>query len=356
MGKKRNGEEHKRFNFFWRLDPTGANTHAGIQIGFRGDMIDTVFVAGHNCEVNGIKFREYEADFPYKIKIIMPPDTLLSRFNGGTFLANDLLLAVAPPHAALIKFYRKDTIEWIKFFSYTSDLAVYNTNTPSPSFSENNSTGVSGSSSRRTSLNKTTGRTTSPVPGNELKDEAATLSKADSARSAMEKKIFSATGDKHAPRQAIPIPKTPMQKAILEIFQAYRESNLASIRGGALSSLNPWYYRYTYASKVTIPGASYTMLYRFPFEDSQLDVVAVVGESGNYDEELISKQKIFAQTLKNELKSEDGWVVSKIPDKDNTPLDDLEFRHPKLGSVILDSARGKGDRPVVYVRFLFYGN
>lgn len=147
-----------------------------------------------------------------------------------------------------------------------------------------------------------------------------------------------------------------LKNAILEVFNAYRQSNLYSIKQTPRNSSNFWNYKFTYNTSLKIPGEKYNMLYSFPFVSSPLDFVSVLGESDVADAHFISTYKKFEQKLSGSLSSKEGWVSSCIKNSESNIMADLEFSNDQYGVVILDYSKNPKGRHVLYLRYLLYSN
>ncbi len=149
-------------------------------------------------------------------------------------------------------------------------------------------------------------------------------------------------------------PLTPFKRALLEVFKAARENSLDSIKRGERGDGNFWNYKYTYNTKLKIPGEKYSMLYSFPFVTSQFDFVVVLKESDSFDRSIESMYHSFEKQLTESFPASEGWIASCLPGKDKNHLPDLEFRNDKYGAVILDHTQNPKGRHVLYLRFLLF--
>jgi hypothetical protein len=96
------------------------------------------------------------------------------------------------------------------------------------------------------------------------------------------------------------------------------------------------------------------MVYSFPFAYSQLDFVSVLEETDKYDKNFEATYKKFEKRLTESLKANEGWSGRCLPNVDRSPISDVEFRHPTLGSVVLDYSKTPKGRHILYLRFLPY--
>jgi hypothetical protein len=149
---------------------------------------------------------------------------------------------------------------------------------------------------------------------------------------------------------------TPFKRSIMEIFKAYRESAFASVKEEPRSESNFWNYKYTYKTRLSVPGELYSMLYNFPFAYSQNDFVVVIKEADHYDESFDAAYHSFEKQLMDNFKTSDGWVSACISGSNKPKLPDLELRNDKIGAVILDCSQNPRGKQVLYLRFLFFSN
>ena len=147
---------------------------------------------------------------------------------------------------------------------------------------------------------------------------------------------------------------TPFKKAILDVFNSFKESNFYSIKGNFLERKNFWNYQFTYSTKIKIPGEKFNMLYSFPFSNSPLDFVSVLKESDAYDNSFVTLYHSFEKKLLETFPANEGWAASCIPNKESKTLSDLELRNDKYGGVVLDFSKNPKGRYILYLRFLLY--
>ncbi|MES2622748.1 MAG: hypothetical protein V4615_18010 [Bacteroidota bacterium] len=146
------------------------------------------------------------------------------------------------------------------------------------------------------------------------------------------------------------------KQAILNVFKSYDESSFCSIKTDTRGVRNFWNYRYTYSTKLKIPGEKFNMLYCFPFVSSPLDFVSVIKESDSYDKSIETAYKNFEKKLTENFTEKDGWIATCIPNKESRTVTDLEFRNDKYGAIILDYSKNPNGRHVVYLRFLLFSS
>lgn len=153
-----------------------------------------------------------------------------------------------------------------------------------------------------------------------------------------------------------PAPSSSFRQAILDVFSSYRDSNLSSIKATDRTQNNFWKYKFTYNTKLKIPGEAFNMLYRFPFNSSPLDFVSVIKESDTYDSGFEKVYKDFERQLMRDFPASDGWIASCVPNKESKTISDLEFRNDKYGAVVLDYSQNPSGKHILYLRFLLFSN
>lgn len=144
--------------------------------------------------------------------------------------------------------------------------------------------------------------------------------------------------------------------AILDVFNAYRDSNFYSIKGSDRVSNNFWKYKFTYSTKLKIPGEQFNMLYSFPFTSSPLDFVSILKEADTYDASFEAVYKDFEKKLMQNFPQSDGWIAACIPNKESKTLSDLEFRNDRYGAVVLDYSKNPNGKHILYMRFLLFSS
>ena len=172
----------------------------------------------------------------------------------------------------------------------------------------------------------------------------------------VEQAIFLAGGTSEKTKEKSAAPGSPFKKAMLDVFKASRESSFDIIKDGDRKDGNFWNYKYTYNTKLKIPGEKYNMLYSFPFVTSQLDFVVVLKESDSFEKSLESMYHTFEKQLTESFPASEGWVATCLPGKDKSHLPDLEFRNDKYGAIILDHTQNPKGRHVLYLRFLLFSD
>ncbi len=151
-------------------------------------------------------------------------------------------------------------------------------------------------------------------------------------------------------------PLSAFRSAIMDVFSSYRDSNFYSIKGSERSNNNFWKYKFTYSTKLKIPGEKFNMLYSFPFDSSPLDFVSILKESDTFDSNFAVVYKDFEKKLMQNFPQSDGWIASCIPNKESKTLSDLEFRNDKYGAIVLDYSKNPNGKHILYMRFLLFSS
>jgi hypothetical protein len=147
---------------------------------------------------------------------------------------------------------------------------------------------------------------------------------------------------------------SPFKKAILEVLKSFRESGYWDVRMAERTGSNFWGYKFTYTTRLKIPGEKFNMLYCFPFVYSKPDFVSVLKESNGYDSSFETVYHQFEKKLLKDFTPAEGWTSSCIVNVGQEKLPDLEFHHDYLGSVVLDYSRSAQGKYILYLRFLWY--
>lgn len=153
-----------------------------------------------------------------------------------------------------------------------------------------------------------------------------------------------------------PAVKNAFKQAILNVFSTYRLSGFYSVKATQRNSSNFWHYKYTYNTKLKIPGEQYNLLYSFPFINSPLDFVSVVKESYSYDASFENSYRQYEKKLMDSFPAADGWVATCIPNKESKTVSDLQFTNNRYGSVILDYSKNPKGKHILFIRFLLYSS
>ncbi|MDB5282241.1 MAG: hypothetical protein JWO06_1316 [Bacteroidota bacterium] len=144
------------------------------------------------------------------------------------------------------------------------------------------------------------------------------------------------------------------KKAILDVFAASKQSGFYSIKSESRKDANFWNYKYTYNTKLKIPGEKYNMLYSFPFVNSELDFVVVLKEADVYDQSFEQTYHAIEKQLMEYFPKSEGWTGACLPNNNKAKLSNLEIRNDDYGSVILDYSKNPKGRHVLLLRFLLY--
>lgn len=147
------------------------------------------------------------------------------------------------------------------------------------------------------------------------------------------------------------INKTPFQMAILNVFYAYDESSFESVKGAKMDTANFWSYQFAFKSKLKIPGEKYSIVYCYPTATSSEDFITVIKE-GNFDGSFGAAYSDMEMRLRQNLTISEGWKAVNLP-SNGKPLNPIEFKHSKHGSVILDYARNAKNQHLLFLRYTF---
>ncbi len=145
--------------------------------------------------------------------------------------------------------------------------------------------------------------------------------------------------------------RTPFNMAIMNVFFAYDESSFESVKGQKLDTANFWGYKFAFKSKLKIPGEKYSIVYCYPHESSSEDFKTVLRE-GNFDSSFGSGYSEMEMRLRQNLTFEEGWRAVNLP-SNGKPINPIEFKNPKYGSVILDYAKNPKGQHMLLLRYTF---
>lgn len=363
LGKSKFSNEHKLFSNFWLLDKTGENTFGGIKLVYnpKTENVDTILVCGYSCMVHQKPYSKCTSPLPYKIKLNDPIDTLAAKLgtNATAFGSSFLLRSIG--YDAIVHYTSEGKVEWIKFF--LNKISAQNITTPYAPVREVPPAPVNEKLEQTKKLieqeNHTPSKPNKEVPQAIIHPKeipaAPVNKKMEDARREIEATAFKTEEKKTI--TDVPAPTVSVfKKSILDIFKAYSSSGFKNVKEEPKTITNFWNYKYTYATKLKVPGEKYSMLYCFPFQNSQLDFVSILKEADAYDATVADVYHRFEKQLMAELSAADGWTSACLPNSDNNKLSDLEFKHERYGSVILDCTKSPKGRYVVFLRFLFFSN
>lgn len=314
-------KDFKQVKEFWLLDKNLQNELGGLKLYVNSvtGKIQSILIAGYNFEMNGVKYLAYSSPLPFNLQLNDDTATLSSKLGYGTkllgrntikYYSGDFAIEVTYPNL------KSNKIASIKFY-----------NEPKP-------------------IVKT--------PPIEEKKTTTSKDKFQQKRNQLEDKTFvSEVAIQPVIEKTI---ESPLKKAVMDVFTAYKESKFFTIKQGLRNNNNFWNYHYTYTTTVKIPGEKFNMLYSFPFINSPLDFVSVLRESDAVDASFHGTYKDFEKKLMQSFPSSEGWVASCKPNKESKTLSDLEFTNDKYGSVILDYSKNPKGRHILYLRFLLFSD
>lgn len=144
-----------------------------------------------------------------------------------------------------------------------------------------------------------------------------------------------------------------LAKSILTVLSSSSDLKVKGTSQNPLVKKNIWNYKFVYNTEMKIPGELYSMVYSFPFQNSQKDYVSVIAETG-YSNNITQSYCSFLKQLRTSFKEENGWLsyAEKNPNT-RSMLEDIYFKHPNYGTFVLDYSQTPKGKEVVYLRFLF---
>lgn len=323
LGKDKNSREFKEFKEVWRLDKQYENSSRGIKVYVDNlnERVQSVLFAGDNYKSNGMVFSKYSSGLPFDIAFsddaaglarkLGEPEKLIGR-NAFKFNKQNIAVEVAYAGSDYSKIYS------IKYYHETTRLSLPRA---------------------------------IAIP--EVKKQPVLLASIDP--------VFVPNDPKPEKAPETDVVKieskvSVFKQAILDVFKAYKESAFYSVKDETRVEHNYWNYKYTYKTKLKIPGEKFNMLYSFPFTTSQLDFVSVLKEGDTFDKSFIQTYHEFEKKLMENFPAKDGWEASCIPNKESKTISDLEFRNDRYGAVVLDYCKNPKGKHIIYLRFLLFSN
>lgn len=400
LGKSVYSPEFKQFSEFWLLDKKLENTLGGIKLlqGLTGN-IDTILVAGHDFSLAGTDYFMCSSPLPFNLGFNDRTEDISSKLQATPVpCAKGLLFAGA--NYSLLLNNTDGKIRWAKFFvtkerpvaaevktpANTSEKKIETTTTTTESYTKlqaNNNTATYASNNpvgkneelkrsiekevfessfktrpapAATTTNVSSGISTTTTAPKTVTAESGNKKNEEFKRN-VEKSVFessTAPVKSTAATTSATGTTSSFKKAILDVFKSYKESAFSSIKGGSRSSSNFWNYKYTYSTKLKIPGEQFNMLYSFPFPTSTLDFVSILHEGESFDATFKTMYKDFEKKLMENFPASEGWTSSCIVNKESSAFSDLEFKNDKYGAIVLDYSKSPKGRHVLYLRFLLY--
>jgi hypothetical protein len=404
IGKQRTGSEYQAFVDYWQISQRNDNTQKGIKVFWDRNTgeVTTLILYLEKTKWNDIVFKPFDDVLPYGITRFCDSTCLKQIFGGRPmkrtmrsfeFVKNNIVTKVLYDESS------KPKIVSIRFYPYVPDTnAPVLASTPV----QKNVTAVNAGPAKTTAttpVSKTVVKAdqqnearnaieqmrgnSKPIASNYSNATASTSAEpvtattssyppapggvSASSNSNWENEKLSvseSTGavitDEDAPIanvQLIDKAKTysPFRTAMNKVMESGINKYFENIKSEKRSSTNFWNYKYTYASKVKIPGEKYSLIYSFPFEDSQLDFVSVLYE-GAYSSTIETMYNDYKTKLLADFPTSEGWTVVYSPNTDKTKPADMEIKNPKIGSVVLDYHTNPRGQSVLYFRFLLYYN
>lgn len=321
LGFNTAAKEFKPIKDFWLLDKSFENNYGGIKLSVNTitDKVESILIAGESYQVNGTKFLKCSSALPYGILLADDTAALKTKLGEGQkLIGRNTMKFYQDKIAVEISFTnaKLETIGSIKFFTETNAVPV------------------------------------EAQVREEKKTSYAKIKNQEKYRQ-LEKASFLEV-PAEADNETWNV--NPFKKAILDVFKSYQESNFYSIKNAVKSSSNFWNYKFTYSTKLKIPGEKFNMLYSFPFYQSPLDFVSIIKEADAVDQSFVASYKAFEKKLMENFPVADGWVSSCVANKESKALSDLQFNNDKYGSIVLDYSKNPKGKHILYLRFLLYSN
>jgi hypothetical protein len=220
LGQTTSSPLFKEFKEYWLLDKDNQNFKRGIKVYVNpiSDKAESIIIAGDNLGLSGSNFKKCVARLPYEISLENDTAQLSRKLGQGEKLIG----------RSTIRFYHDNVTIEVSF----SD----------PKYGKISFLKFSNEAKRQEVV-------TVPAPTQPHKETIA-----DKHRQ-IEQNTFLTTA-KTSPKttKAIPNQTPPFKQALLDVFKASRESSFDSIKDGDRTQGNFWNYKYTYNTRLKIPG------------------------------------------------------------------------------------------------------
>jgi hypothetical protein len=324
IGEQVNSPEMEKLKSYWKLDAGLKNPEKGIEFktSRQGSSIDTLVFSGYGYISQVTAFQPHSSTLPFGIAFTDNVDGVQKKASAESQRLDRAFLFRNPKFSLLVNYISYGKIQYVKIFKTTGEVVTPKVeSTPATAVRKNDpATNITIANPKRELVNAV---------------ESPTILKSSTA-----------SDDNYNPAS--------FKSSIMKVFQSFRESNFSTLKTNERSGANSWNYKYTYNTTIKIPGEKFNMVYSFPFAYSQLDFVSVLEETDKYDKNFEATYKKFEKRLTESLKANEGWSGRCLPNVDRSPISDVEFRHPTLGSVVLDYSKTPKGRHILYLRFLPY--
>lgn len=375
LGKSVSSPEFQQYKNFWLLNSKFENPEGGIRVVVNPNTltVDTILVAGYNYAPS---YSNCSSKLPYNIQLNDNVSAISQKTGvAPTHYGGNIGYDVREYHI-MVKYNTGSNINCMHFFNPnakayssvpklnvtipegTSKMDAARMSFDGAASSTNSSSNIAKPISTGTKISapvsSSAGKTSTSTTAVSTVKPAATTSTSGSTSTTVTKPATSTTVTKTGTTTTTVVKSTPsFRTGILAVFNAWRESGFYSIKNTARGSGNVWNYKYTYATKLRIPGEQYNMLYSFPFESSQMDFVSVLKEGDSF-EGFETAYKDYERKLMESFPKSEGWIGTCLPNYDKSNLSDFEIRNDKYGSVILDYCKTPKGKHILYLRFLLY--
>lgn len=326
IGEQASSPEMEKLKSYWKLDAGLKNAEKGIEFKQGTNRtIDTIVFAGYGYISQVTSFQPHSSTLPFGIALTDNVDAIQKKATAESQRLDRAFLFRNPKFSMLVNYVTYGKIQYVKVFKTSGELTTTTT------ANNNNHTAAP--------------QKADPAANIKISNPKSEL--VGAVEGAPILKSSTATADEgYNPAS--------FKSAIMKVFQSFRESNFSTLKTSERSGANSWNYKYTYNTTIKIPGEKFNMVYSFPFAYSQLDFVSVLEETDKYDKNFEATYKRFEKRLTESLKPSEGWTGKCLPNTDKSPISDVEFKHPRLGSVVLDYSKTPKGKHILYLRFLPY--
>lgn len=393
IGKQRTSPEYQAFVDYWQLSQRNDNTNKGIKVFWDRNTgeVTTLILYLEKTKWNDIVFKPFTDILPYNITRFCDSVCLKQTFGGRPykrtmrsfeFVKNNIVTKVLYDEGS------KPKILSVRFYPFVPDPNVPLPGTTTAATTPVQKTTTTASTKPTTTKSTTQTKTdqlaearsaidqmrgtsntiSTPQQTAEEQNVSATTSNyppqpQGKTLAALPGSVSESTGavvDEESPVAAVQVidknkSYSPLRTAMNKVIESGVNKYFENIKSEKRTSSNFWNYKYTYTSKVKIPGEKYSIIYSFPFEDSQLDYVSVLYE-GAYGSTVEALYNDYKAKLLADFPTSEGWTVAYSPNSDKSKPADMEIKNSKIGSVVLDYHVNPKGTSVLYFRFLLYYN
>lgn len=329
LGKGLETEEVSAYKNYWMLDKRYTNPEKGIKVYINRDLatVSGILFSSKGYENNEVKYEEFKGMLPLNLNFADNEETILARC-GKPWKKSETAFKYKQDRVIIQITFKSDKRKKIDFVKLILDNEFIEPSTISQS--------NAGSQNQSESSANTITETQKVVPKSEnisVKVEEPKKEVIDPMKNA-----------------------SPFKKAMFDVINSALNNDFSEIKSSKMTAKNFWNYKFVNTTKVRVPGEKYNMLYRFPFETSQIDWVAVLDEQETYNGTIAKTHASFEKQLLSDFPSSEGWKVGYEKTDKNDELKDVKVTNSKYGSIVLDYSKSPAGKTVLYLRLILFYN